>query len=313
MPRYEVMFVLEVGPAVIPSFRERLSALGDSVVVTAVDGGWRCHVHTDRIGPVIEAGMAVGRPRGIEVTDLARDVHLLPEDRSPVFEPHMEAAVAPVGVVAVVAGRGLVGLFRGLLVQGVVSSGHHSGPSAETLLATVESIPADKVVVLPNSASLVPVAEQLDALTTKDVVVVPTRSIPQGVAAMLGYSTGEESLEDAAQTMSAAASSIISAEITTAARNAKVEGLGQISQGDWMGIIDGTPVVSHRDPWTAVSMLVRRIMTAPIELVTVYVGADADPDVTEALSVWIETEYPGTAAAVVDGGQPLHPYLLSFE
>jgi hypothetical protein len=312
-PRYEVMFVLDAEPAAVPSLREQLAVLGDSVVVAAVDGGWSCHVHTDRIGPVIEAAIAVGHPRGIEVTDLGRDVDHGPEDRSPVFEAHIEAAVAPVGVVAVVAGGGLVDLFRGLLVQGVVPGGHHSSPSAEALLAAVESIPANKVVVLPNSRSIVPVAEQLDALTTKDVIVVPTRSIPQGVAAMLGYSTGEESLEDAAQTMSAAASSIIAAEISTAARNAKVEGLGQISQGDWIGIIDGTPIVSHPDPWTAVSMLIRRIMTAPIELVTVYVGADADPDVTDALSALVETEYPGTTAVVVDGGQPHHPYLLSFE
>lgn len=311
--RYEVMFFLDAPEESIPAFRESWAALGDSIVIVGGDGEWNCHIHTDHIGASIEAGIAAGTPRAIKVTDLLEQAAAHAEPPQAGFEVRVEAAVAPVGVVAVVAGNGLVDLFESLLVQGVVIGGQSMNPSADDLLSAIESIPASHVIVLPNNKNVVPVAEQLDALTTKNVLVVPTRSIPQGVAAMFGYSTGEESLEDAAQTMSAAASSIISAEIAQAVRNAKVEGLGEIVQGDWMGILDGTPIVADSDQWTAVTRLVRRIMTAPIELVTVYAGADADSGVTDALSSWIGAEYPATEIAVLEGGQPIYPYLLSFE
>lgn len=311
--RYEVMFFLDSDDEMIPTLRERWAGLGDSIVVVGGDGEWNCHIHTDEIGAAIEAGIAVGQPRGIQVTDLQEQVGSHSASGSGHFVPGFEAAVAPIGVVSVLAGDGLVELFRSLWVQGVVVGGQSMNPSAEDLLKVIDAVPANKVIVLPNNKNVVPVAEQLDALTTKDVIVVPTRSIPQGVAAMMGYSTGEESLHDAAQTMSAAASSIISAEVTRAVRNAKVEGLGEISQGDWIGIVDGTPIVSHADPWIAISTLVRRIMTAPLELVTIYAGAESDPGVTSALSEWIQAEYPLTEVTVVEGGQPLFPYLLSFE
>jgi hypothetical protein len=311
--RYEVMFFLDTSDDDIPEFRRRWAELGDSVVVVGGGGEWNCHIHTDQIGPSIEVGVVFGRPRDIRVTDLAEQSSERHDAHAEMFEPRFEAAAAPVGVVAVVAGDGLVHLFGSLLAQGVVAGGQSMNPSADDLLAVIEQVPAENVIVLPNNKNIVPVAEQLNSLTTKNVLVVPTRSIPQGVAAMMGYATGEESLSEAGQTMSAAASSIISAEVTRAVRRAKVEDLGEIAKGDWMGVVDGTPIVAGPDLWGTVRALVRRIMTAPIELVTIYVGADADPGVTGALASWIEVEYPGTEVSVVDGGQPLYPFLLSFE
>ena len=308
--RYEVMFVLEAdGPG---DLVKRWEALGDSVRVTGGDGRWTCHVHTDRIGPVIESALGLGRVSGIEVTDLSAPAIGHETPLAP-FEPRMEASVAPVGVLVVAAGSGTVELFAQLLAQGVVTGEQPMHPSLEELLAGVEALPASDVIVLPNNKSVVPIAEELDALTTKNVMVVPTRSVPQGVAAMMGYSTGEESLSDAAQTMSAAASSIISAEVVQALRDARVDGLGPISRGDWIGFVDGTPIVAHSEPWTAVTTLIRRIMTAPVERVTIYSGLESDAAMTDALAGWIESEYPDSRCELVDGGQPHHPYLLSFE
>jgi uncharacterized protein len=311
--RYEVMYFLDADDEAIVGFRSAWADLGDSIVVVGGQGEWNCHIHTDHIGAAIEAGIAVGRPRSIKVTDLAEQAGSHADDRAVAFEALIEAAVAPVGVVAVAAGAGMIEIFQSLLVQGVVVGGQTMNPSTDDLLQAVEAVPATKVIVLPNNKNIVPVAEQLDALTTKDVVVVPTRSIPQGVAAMMGYSTGEESLDAAAETMSAAASSIISAEITRAVRNAKMPDIGQIAQGDWLGIVDGTPIVSDPDLWSTASLLIRRIMTAPIELVTIFTGAEADSAITDTLASWIEQEYPGTDVVVANGSQPLYPYLLSFE
>ncbi len=311
--RYEVMFFLDADDEEIVGFRTAWADIGDSIVVVGGKGEWNCHIHTDHIGEAIEAAIAVGRPRSIKVTDLAEQAGSHADDRAVAFEARIEAAVAPVGVVAVAAGAGMIEIFQSLLVQGVVVGGQTMNPSTDDLLRAVDGVPAAKVIVLPNNKNIVPVAEQLDGLTTKDVVVVPTRSIPQGVAAMMGYSTGEESLDAAAETMSAAASSIISAEITRAVRNARMEDLGQIAQGDWLGIVDGRPIVSDPDLWSTTSMLIRRIMTAPIELVTIFTGSESDRAVTDTMASWIEQEYPGTDVVVVGGGQPLYPYLLSFE
>ncbi|MFP5332023.1 MAG: hypothetical protein ACLGHX_06670 [Acidimicrobiia bacterium] len=307
--RYEVLFTLETDDP--GDLAERWATMGDSVRVTGGDGRWTCHIHTDQIGPVIESALGRGRLSGIEVTDLA--VPPIRRDVSAAFEPRMEASMAPVGVVAVATGQGQVDLFASLLVQGVVVADQPMHPTIEELLGVVEAIPAAKVVVLPNNRSGVPVAEEVDALTTKNVMVVPTRSVPQGIAAMMGYSTGEESLTDAAQTMSAAASSIISAEVIQALRDARIDELGFIRGGDWIGSVDGTPIVSAPDLWTAVTTLVRRIMTTPVERVTVYGGEDADAATTDALASWIEKEYPGSRCDVIDAGQSHHPYLLAFE
>lgn len=309
--RYEVMFLLDAPAVSIGLLRDRWAALGDSIVVTGGEGAWRCHIHTDDIGRAIEAALETGRPRGIRVTDLhdSRGTTV----STPAFRPHIEAAVAPVGVVAVVSGAGLVDLFSDLLVQGIVPGGRAMNPTLDEMLAVVDEVPASKVVVLPNNRSLVSIAEELDAVTTKDVIVVPTRSIPQGVAAMMGYATGEESLEDAAQTMSAAASSIIGAEVSRAVRDARVEGLGEIRRGDWIGVLDGTPITVEEHLWATISRLLRRVMTAPIERITLYAGSEADPEVTSALADWVAVEYPLTTIDVRDGGQPDHPYLLSFE
>ncbi|MEX1003982.1 MAG: hypothetical protein WD990_12415 [Acidimicrobiia bacterium] len=311
--RYEVLFLLDAPTALVEDLQKQWSQVGDSIVVTGGEGAWNCHIHTDDIGRIIELALGVGRPRAIRVTDLFDTGRSTPMMVPPAFEPYIEAAVAPVGVVAVVSGEGIAELFASLLVQGIVPAGRAMGPSVDEMLAVVDAAPASQVIVLPNNRNLVPVAEELDALTTKDVIVVPTRSIPQGVAAMMGYSTGEESLHDAAQTMSAAASSIISAEVNRALRDARVDGLGEIVRGDWIGGLDGTPIIADRDLWATMTKLLRRVMTAPIELITVYAGADADPAVTATIADWVASEYPRTVIDVRDGGQAEHPYLLSFE
>lgn len=318
--RYEVMFFLEAEDEAVEGLREIWDRLGDSIVVVGGEGVWNCHIHTDHVGPAIEAGVTVGRPREIKVTDLleqAGEHAMHAEDpgrsgRVEDFRPRFEAALAPVGVVAVAVGKGIVEVFRDLGAQGVVIGGQSMNPSVEDLLAAVEDVPADRVVVLPNNRNIVPVAEELDSLTTKKVMTVPTRSIPQGIAAMMGYTTGEEDVELVAETMSAAASSVVDAEVTQAVRDARVP-FGAIAKGDWMGIADGTVVVADPDLETTLRQLVAGIWLDGSELVTIYTGQGALPAATKALEAWIGDVYTGTEVTVIEGGQPLYPYLLSIE
>jgi uncharacterized protein len=309
--RYEVMFMLDAPDDRIAAFREHWATLGDSIVVVGGDGTWNCHIHTDIIGPAIEAGIAVGGPRGIAVTDLREQAgdHAAHPAR---FAPRPEALEATIGVVTVVAGPGLTEVFRQLGAQAVVAGGQSMNPSTEDLLAAVEAVPADRVVVLPNNKNIVPVAEQLDLLTTKDVAVVPTRSVPQGIAAMVGYNPAGTDVFEATEDMAAAASAVVTGEITRAVRDANVA-FGSISKGDWIGIADGTIVIADRDQETVLRGLVAAILPLGSELLTLYVGEGAHGPATKALEAWLGELHPTLRMETVDGGQPLYPYLVSIE
>ena len=197
--RYEVMYFLDLADETIEAFKQGWGAIGDSIVVVGGEGLWNCHVHTDDIGAAVEVALDLGgRPRQIRVTDLFEEIgeeHVVREaamqargDGAPTSPP-ANALLPPVtcAVVAVASGGGLVELFGQLGVQGVITGGQTLNPSTAELLDAVERVNADEVVVLPNNKNIIPVAEQLDALTNKRVVVVPTTSMPAGLAALVVY------------------------------------------------------------------------------------------------------------------------------
>ncbi len=214
--RYEVMYFLQADDEKVTAFRDAWERLGDSIVVVGGGGTWNCHIHTDHIGPAIEAGIEAGRPSDIRITDLSEQAGDRMHHQSG-FTPREDVKDVPIGVVAVAVGAGLVEIFRDLGVQGVVSGGQSMNPSTEDLLEVVDSAPAGVIVILPNNKNIVPVAEQLDALSEKNVVVVPTRSVAQGIAAMFGYMPGEVDIRSTVEDMAAAASSVIDGELTQAA------------------------------------------------------------------------------------------------
>lgn len=312
-PRYEVMFFLEAEDKEIPGFRRAWSRVGESVVVVGGDRLWNCHIHTDSIGETIEAGLEVGRPRGIKVTDLREQVGLLEADvAAGGFSPLPLVLDARIGVVSVSSGPGLAEKFRRLGVQHVVAAGPESVPTSADILAAVENASADTVVILPNHKSLVPVAEEVDALTTKLVAVVPTRSPIQGLAAMLGYYPGAEDVNELLEDMAAAAGAVDFGEVVRATRDAKVDGW-EIHQGDWLGVADGRVVVVDPDRFATLRGLVAAIMPPSAEVVTVYSGDGAVASDTKALEAWVGETHPRVEVITASGGQASAPYLVSVE
>lgn len=312
-PRYEVMYFLEADDGGIDAFREAWGAIGDSIVVVGGDGLWNCHIHTDQIGTSIEAGIDAGRPRGIRVTDLHEQAGLLEADvEAGGFSPLPAVLDAPIGVVAVANGQGLVERFRRFGVQQVVLGGQSANPTVEDLLKAVEEAAADTVVILPNNKNIVPVAEQVNSLTTKTVAVVPTRSPAQGLAAMLGYLAEAGDLEALLDDMAVAAGAIDFGEVTRAVRDASVDGW-DISSGDWMGVADGRVVYADTDRFAALRGLVAAIISPTAELVTVYTGDGASRSDTKALEAWVAETHPPVEVIELEGGQPLYPYLVSVE
>jgi hypothetical protein len=215
-------------------------------------------------------------------------------------------------VVAVCSGDGLAELFGGLGVQGIVAGGQTLNPSTAELLDLVGHVNADQVVILPNNKNIIPVAEQVCELTTKSVAVVPTRTMPEALAALVVYDPEADVDENVAE-MSEAVDAVRSGEVTRAVRDSKAD-VGPISQGDWMGIVDGDGIVAvGTELLSTVMDLLDRLLTADGELLTVITGSEAEPAVTELILDAVADRHPDVDVEVHRGGQPLYPYLFGVE
>jgi uncharacterized protein len=320
--RYEVMYFLDLPDEHIQSFKEGWGEIGDSIVVVGGDGLWNCHVHTNDIGAAIEVGLDLGgRPKQIRVTDLFEEVAEEHAHREAALtdaaRSRHDAAAAGLpavncAVVAVASGDGLAELFGQLGVQGVIGGGQTLNPSTAELLAAVETVNADQVVVLPNNKNIIPVAEQLNALTSKTVVVVPTKSMPEALAALVLYDP-EVSAEANAEEMGDAASSVATGEVTQAVRDTNSD-VGAIKEGDWIGIVRGDGIATVNGTLQGASTaLLDQLVSTDREIVTIIEGLDATRGSTDVLLAWLEEHRPDVQVEVHRGGQPLYPYLFGVE
>ena len=318
--RYEVMFFLDLEDAKSADFKRAWGAIGDSIVVVGGDGLWNCHIHTNDIGAAIEAPIALGgRPRQIRVTDLFEEVaeeHAAREATLGGAATHRPPAssLPPVtcAVVAVASGDGLAELFGQLGVHGVVSGGQTLNPSTAELLAAVEHMNAGQVIILPNNKNIIPVAQQVDELSSKEVRVVPTTSMPEALAALVTYDP-EASAETNARNMSAAAASMTTGEVTQAVRDTATDA-GAVTTGDWIGIVRGDGIVAVAGSAVGAStQLLDHIIDDAGELLTIVTGSDATPSETDQIVAWLGDNRPDVAVEVHRGGQPLYPYLFGIE
>lgn len=318
--RYEVMYLLDLEDSRLSEFKKAWGSIGDSIVVVGGEGLYNCHIHTNDIGAAIEAPLLLsGRPRQIRVTDLFEEVaeeHAAREAAlgAPVHARPISSALPPVtcAVVAVASGGGIAELFGQLGVQGVISGGQTSNPSTAELLAAVEHMNARQVIILPNNKNIIPVAQQVDALTTKEVRVVPTCSMPEALAALVSYDP-EASAESNARSMAAVAESVATGEITQAVRDTQTDA-GQVTSGDWIGIVRGDGIVAIAGTLvTAASQLLEHLIDDQRELLTIITGVDATAAQTDHIVAWVSEHRPDVAVEIHGGGQPLYPYLFGVE
>ena len=317
--RYEVMYFMDLDDAEIEPFKHAWGEIGDSIVVVGGDGLWNCHVHTNDIGAAIEAALDLnGRPKQIRVSDLFEEVAEEHAERERemaggvVVRPGAGLAPVTTAVVAVSSGDGLAELFANLAVQGIVKGGQTLNPSTAELLDTVEHVNADQVVILPNNSNIIAVAEQVDALTTKQVVVVPTTTMPAALAALVVYDPEAGAQENAAE-MAEAAESVRAGEITQSIRATNSD-VGPIEVGDWMGIVKGDGIATIADsPAAAATALLGDLIGDDGELLTIITGADAAADDLAMIESWVAAEHPQVQVEVHDGAQPLYPFLFGVE
>jgi hypothetical protein len=308
--RYEVMYLLEGTDETMPAFKDTWSALGESIVIVGGEGLWNCHVHTNDIGAAIEAGIQAGRPREIRVTDLIEQV----EEEQWVRAGNGKAAPAEhveTAVVAVAVGHGLSRLLRSVGVHEVVAGGQSMNPSTAQILEAVDRAPSEAVVVLPNNKNIVAVAEQVGALTDRDVGVVPTYAVVEALASLMVYDP-DATLEVNAAAMADAASRVRAGEVTQAVRDS-VADCGEIKEGDWIAITRDGICAATASAAEAAIALVDRLVGGDSELVTVLLGSDARPADTAKLREHLGLEHGHVEVEVHEGDQPLYPYLIGVE
>lgn len=317
--RYEVMFLLDAPDHKIAGFKEAWAKVGDSIVVVGDEGIYNCHIHCDDIGAAIECGIEIGRPHKIRVTDLLDELAELEEsdwvaaglNREEDESPPPAECTAATAVVAVASGSGLVAILKSMGVQAVVAGGQSMNPSTAELVAAVESVPANEVIILPNNKNIIAVARQVEQQTDRTVQVVATKSVTEALACLLVYDPQASSSVNA-EAMTEARGDVVSGEVTQAVRPATSKA-GAIETGDWLGISQDGIVAVESSMAEAATGLLAAMITVEHELLTVFSGEDADDHTTEAITAWLATNHATVELEVQHGGQPLYPYFFGLE
>ena len=312
---YDVQFLIVGQNLDVEAIRRDIDAMGTSTLVVGDSETVKVHVHVPDPGVPLSYAVRLGSLRDVVVEDMQaqyREFVRAREQARPA--PAVMVSGAPpreVGVVAVVSGDGLEKVFMSLGASAVVPGGQTMNPSTEEILRVVESLPMPKVVILPNNGNIILAARQAQELSRKEVAVVPTRSIPQGVAALLAFNH-QAGLEENVAAMERAAGEVHTGEVTTATRDASLNGV-QVRQGQIIGLQDDQLVVSGDTVDEVVEALLDRMGVADLEIVTLYYGADVRQEEAEALAARLQEKYPDQSFEVVYGGQPHYFYILSAE
>ena len=312
---YDVQFLIVGQNLDVEAIRRDIDAMGTSTLVVGDENTVKVHVHIPDPGVPLSYAVRLGSLRDVVVEDMQAQYQEFVRAREQA-RPAPAAMVSgtpprEVGVVAVVSGDGLEKVFMSLGASAIVPGGQTMNPSTEEILRVVEGLPTPQVVILPNNGNIILAARQAQELSRKEVVVVPTRSIPQGVAALLAFNH-QAGLEENAEAMERAAREVHTGEVTTATRDASLNGV-QVRQGQIIGLQDDQLVVSGDTVDEVVEALLDRMGVADLEIVTLYYGADVRQEEAEALAARLQEKYPDQTFEVVYGGQPHYFYILSAE
>ena len=306
--RYCTVFVVGGEGLDRDGLEAELERLGDSLVVVGDETALKVHVHTDDPGAALSLGTAAGTIEGVEIANMHEQQEQRERRLSLVPSPRAKS-----GVVAVVAGDGNRLLFETLAEPvgtiRIVTGGQTANPSTAELLAALEELAADQAVILPNNANVRLAAEHAAQQAGRPVEIVPTESIPAGLAALVVYDGTRGAAENAAE-MARAAAAVATGEVTRASRDVALNGLA-IRRGDWLGLADGDPVAGGDDFADVTFGLVERLLQQPRGLLTLLTGAEPPP--LDGLLERLAASHPELEVEVHEGGQPHYPLLLGAE
>ncbi len=309
----------------VDSLREWLGGVGDSIVCFSDENIIKVHVHTNHPGNAFEKGLTMGYLSKMKVDNMRLEHHeVLIEDASKIAEEKKEEtapAAAPekpaepakeYGFISVSAGEGLTEIFRGIGVDYVIEGGQTMNPSTEDILNACEQVNAETIFVLPNNKNIILAANQAkDIIEDKTIIVVPTKTIPQGITAMISFSP-DMSPEENLEAMKDASQCVRTGEITYAVRNTTIDGHA-IEKDDIMALGDDGLLAVAKEKDQAVLEAVKAMVNDESEIITVYYGQDIPEEEAEALAARIRKAYPQVETELQYGGQPIYYYFLSVE
>jgi DAK2 domain fusion protein YloV len=303
---YCTNFLLQGSKLDPDKLRKRLENKGQSVVVVGDDSTVRVHIHTYDPGGIIRYATSLGTLHQLQVQNMD-DQHVgfveMQKDRLP---------SADMSVVAVAIGNGMKEVFRSLGAAAIVSGGQTMNPSVQELLQAVDSVPSRKVILLPNNKNIILAASQVHSLTPKEIAVIPTKTMPQGIAALIAFNY-EGGLEENVESMNEAITAVKTVEITEAARSTQVHGL-KIKKGQFIAIVDDENLVTaDNNPEEVLFEALDKAGIGSAEVVTVYYGADIEAPQAEEIVKQIRKKYGDKQVEMVSGGQPNYRYIVSLE
>ena len=290
--------------------RAFLSELGDSLVLVDDEEIIKVHVHTNDPGTALHEGGSYGSFVTVKIENM-RLQHTEKVMTEAEKAPKIAAPEKPIGVVSVCVGDGICDVFRNLGVDGLISGGQTMNPSTQDILEVVNSVPAETVFVLPNNKNIIMAAQQVDALTPKNVVVIPSKTIPQGVTAMLSFNP-EGSVEENEAALTEALATVDTMQITYAARNSDFDGY-LIHEGDYLAIYGSALFGTSRDIKSLVKSLAEKVREDGKEYITIYYGADITEKQAQKTADLFSQILPDADVNLLNGGQPVYYYLISAE
>ncbi|TRZ96088.1 MAG: hypothetical protein D4R82_01240 [Dehalococcoidia bacterium] len=303
---YCTNFLLEGQKLNPDKIRKKLDEKGQSLVVVGDENTVRVHIHTYDPGSIIRYATSLGTLHQLQIQNMD-DQHVsfveMQQKRLPASE---------IAVVAVASGGGMSEVLHSLGAAAIVPGGQTMNPSVQEIVAAVEAVPSKKVILLPNNKNIILTASQAQSLTSKEIAVVPTRTLPQGVAALIAFNY-EGTLEENVQAMEEAIAGVKTVEITKAVRSTQIKGL-KIKKGQFIGIVDDEELVAAGDSITEVLFeALGKTDIESAEIVTLYYGADVEAAQAEQIVQEIHNKYPEKQVEVVSGGQPHYSYIISLE
>ena len=310
----------------LDGLRAYLGSIGDSLVIGEDDESFKVHVHTDTPGDALNEAQKYGtlelakiENMRTQAADLAAGRKAQSTDDLDAIEKELEngacAVAAPekrYGFLAVCAGDGLAAVFRDLGVDRIVSGGQAMNPYTEAILREIDQTPSEVVFVLPNNKNIIMAAQQCVGLTEKEVIVVPTATVPQGISAMMCVDTEEPDPQNILQAMTDAAANVTTAQITYAARNSDFDGFA-INEGDYLALCDGKLLGTDRSLDVLLERLAQLAVEKSAEFITVYAGEGVSDEDADRAAQLFQTACPDAEVSALPGGQPVYYYIVAIE
>ena len=297
-------------------FKEYLESIGDSIVVVADGDVVKVHVHTNDPGLAIQRALKYGALSNMKIDNMRlehqekinKEQQMKEQEQKKEPEmPHKE-----VGFIAVSVGEGMSEIFRGLGADYIIEGGQTMNPSTEDMLNAIDRVNADTIFILPNNKNIILAANQAKTMVEdKKIIVIPTKTVPQGITAIINY-VPDMDPEDNAATMECEIKNVLTGQVTYAVRDTMIDDK-EIKQGDYMGIGDSGILSVGRDMEEVTFNMIRAMMHDDLELISIYYGSDVSEEAAEAIKAKVEETYPDCDVELQMGGQPIYYYVISME